>query len=63
MKRLVPNPEYAKALYVEGYIWQHGVKCGKHIPQFPEVRTNNPNYVIDGRKPEDRIPSHIEVDD
>ncbi len=59
MKKLIPNPDYEKAKFSEGFIWRDGT-IGKNIP---EVRTNNPNYLVDGCKESDRIPSHIEVDE
>lgn len=61
MKKLIPNPEYANARFVEKFIFADGVVKGWN--GLPEIRTNNPNYLSDGCREEDRIPSHIVADE
>lgn len=61
MKKLIPNPEYEKAKLALGFIWgPEGPPT--NFKQAPEIRTNNPNYLTDGCRMEDQIPSHIEVE-
>lgn len=55
--KMVPNPEYERAKFAMGYT------VSPHTPEWikniPEIRTNNPNYITDGCKESDIIPSHI----
>lgn len=57
---MVPNPEYDKALYKLDFIW-HGGKPPPSVAAVPEIRTNNPNFISDGMREGDLVPSHVLV--
>lgn len=56
--KIKKNPAYESAKYVQRFMLYGKIQSDHWIP---EIRTNNPHYLRDGCRVEDRIPEFIEV--